>query len=408
MQHSHEVFENKAFRRTHSSIHAIPIEGDGSGHTRSRRHFLAMIVGTGFAGMSLLEKSIVRAALARSQAAGAPTNLFEIEKVAEGVYAALARPTAMINSNAAIFVNSNDVVVMDSHSKPSAAAALIAQIGKEITPKPVRYVVNSHFHWDHMQGNSAYRSLFPGVEFVASEATRRLMAQEGEKRLKSSLTELAGSIDQNKQKLGKAKSAGEKAFYQKLLTEQEAYAKEMAKFKLELPTVTVGQTPVVHDKAHTLHFAFAGRAHTEGDVVIFCPEKKVIATGDMVHGFFPYIGDGYPREWPKTIDVVGKYAFDSLIGGHGPVHRDRIRFKHMRDYIEELTARVAEGKKAGKGIAELQKTISLSSLRSLQTDNYASMIQDALTKFTPVLGKASLESDLQSNIKDVFNTIDKA
>src|SRR5881409_3442735 len=104
MQHSHEILENNPLKRTSSSIHAIPIESDGSGHGRSRRNFLALIVGTGFAGMSLLEKSIVRAALARSQAAGAPTNLFEIEKVAEGIYAALARPTAMINSNAAIFV----------------------------------------------------------------------------------------------------------------------------------------------------------------------------------------------------------------------------------------------------------------------------------------------------------------
>jgi glyoxylase-like metal-dependent hydrolase (beta-lactamase superfamily II) len=183
----------------------------------------------------------------------------------------------------------------------------------------------------------------------------------------------------------------------------------MAGFRLDLPTVTVGQTMVLHDRAHTLHFAFCGRAHTEGDVVIFCPEKKVVATGDMVHGFLPYAGDGYPREWPKTIDVVGKFAFQHVIGGHGPVHHDRIRFQHMRDYIEELTAKVAEGKKSGKNVAELQKTLTEASFRSLQTDGYAALVREALAKFTPVFGgSASLADGIRDNIKDVYNTLDKA
>ena len=82
----------------------------------------------------------------------------EALKVAEGVYAALAKPQVLTNCNAAIFVNSQDVLVVDAHSKPSAAAALIAQIKKDITTKPVRYLVNSHFHWDHTQGNAAYKA----------------------------------------------------------------------------------------------------------------------------------------------------------------------------------------------------------------------------------------------------------
>ena len=378
-------------------------------HVHSRRDFLALITGVGLAGMTALERGFARAALARAQSRGAATNLFDIEKVAEGVYAALARPAAMINSNAAIFVNANDVVVMDTHSKPSAAAALIAQIRKDITSKPVRYVVNSHFHWDHMQGNSAYREAFPKVEFLATEATRRLMAQESGSRLKASLRDLPAAIEQTRKNIETAKKPEEKAFHQKLLAEQEAYAREMAGFRLELPTVTVGQTLVLHDKTHTLHFAFCGRAHTEGDIVIFCPEKKVVATGDMVHGFLPYAGDGYPREWPKTIDVVGKFAFQHVIGGHGPVHHDRIRFQHMRDYIEDLTAKVAEGKKSGKNLAELQKTLTEASFRSLQTDGYAALIREALAKFTPVVGgAASLADGIRDNIKDVYNTLDKA
>ena len=98
------------------------------------------------AGASIIEEAFFRASWARAQAPGASTSLFKIEKVADGVFAALARPQVLTNCNAAIFVNSQDVLVVDAHSKPSAAAALIAQIKKEITTKPVRYLVNTHFH----------------------------------------------------------------------------------------------------------------------------------------------------------------------------------------------------------------------------------------------------------------------
>ena len=102
---------------------------------------------------------------------------------------------AEINCNAAIFVRSTDVLVVDSHSKPSAAASLIAQIRKEVTPRPVRYVVNSHFHWDHTQGNHAYRDEENKIDFIASEPTKQLMSDLAEKRLKESLDAVPQQID---------------------------------------------------------------------------------------------------------------------------------------------------------------------------------------------------------------------
>jgi len=115
-----------------------------------------------------LEEAVVSAARARAQAFGGPKVLFEIEQVADGVYAATARPVAVLNCNAGIFVNTNDVLVVDAHSKPSAAAALVTQIRREVTPKPVRYIVNTHFHWDHVQGLAAYRSLKPSPQLLAA------------------------------------------------------------------------------------------------------------------------------------------------------------------------------------------------------------------------------------------------
>src|SRR5215472_6701996 len=113
------------------------IRAYSQGHHASRRDFFQILAGSTLGGASILELAFHRAAWARAMAPGGDTQLFDIEKVAEGVFLAKARPQALINSNAAIFVNSADVLVVDAHSKPSAAASLIAQIKKDITAKPV-------------------------------------------------------------------------------------------------------------------------------------------------------------------------------------------------------------------------------------------------------------------------------
>ena len=79
-------------------------------------------------------------------------DLFEIKPVADGVYAAIAKPRYRVNSNTVIILLGDGVLVVDANSTPSAARSLIEQI-KKLTPSPVKYVVNTHFHWDHSQGN---------------------------------------------------------------------------------------------------------------------------------------------------------------------------------------------------------------------------------------------------------------
>ena len=376
----------------------------------TRRDFFSQLFGGALAGASVLELGFFRAALARAQAPAASTQLFDIEKVADGVYLAVARAQATINSNAAIFVQSQDVLVVDSHSKPSAAASLVAQIKKEVTPKPVRYVVNSHFHWDHVQGNAAYRAGGGRVDFVASEPTKDMMQKEVRARIKVQVEQtLPAQIADLRARMGKATSAAERSFCQDQIRQMESYIAEMAKFQLELPTITFAKSHVIKDPAHELHIEFHGRAHTPGDVVVFCPQKRVAATGDMIHGFLPFIDDGYPRLWPKTIDTVGQLAFDKILPGHGPLHPNKERMVNMRNYIEELTARVTDGKKAGRSLAELQKTITVASLKSLQSNGYAQYLAANLYKYFPNFGPAApLQNDVNLNIAATYQNLDRA
>jgi len=378
-------------------------------HHATRRDFFHQVLGGALAGASVLELGFFRAAVARAQAPATDTRLFDIQKVADGVYCALAHPQALTNCNAAIFVNSQDVLVVDAHSKPSAAASLIAQIKKEVTTKPVRYLVNTHFHWDHSQGDAAYRATGAKVEIIASETTKQLMVQNGRNRLKESLDGVPKIIDGLRARMAKAQSPADRQFYADQIRLAEAYQAEMKNYSLELPDIAFAKSHVIKDSAHDLHIEFHGRAHTAGDVVVFCPQKSSVATGDVIIGFLPNIADGYPREWPATINSVAQLAADRILPGHGLVQTNHDRLTQMRNYIEELTAMVETGKKAGKPLAELQKSITPSSLKTLQANGYGSYVDDNLKRFSVYLGsRTALEDRLRANIDAIYNNLDRA
>jgi cyclase len=341
----------------------------------SRRGFLRATLGSCWTGAALLEQSVFRANLARAQATPDMPSLFDIQKVADGAYAAIAKRTAVLNCNAAIFENSEDLLIVDTHSKPSAVVSLIAQLQREVSKKPVRYVVNSHFHWDHSQGASAYKQANPQAHVIASEATRRLLSENGAVRLKQSVEQMRATLEATEKQRGSSKDPAEIRRLSDQAAGIRSYIAEMNNYRPELPDVTFDRELILHDKGRELHIAFRGRAHTSGDVVVFCPQAKVVATGDMIHSSLPFIADGYPSEWPVTMRSVADLPFDHVIGGHGRVQHGKDILRGMAAYIEEITAAVARDK--GRPLAELQAAITPGKLRSLAGEYGQYLVQNS-------------------------------
>jgi len=379
-------------------------------HSTSRRDFLRLLMGGTLAGASVVELAWHRAAWARATAAPADDKLFDLEKAADGVYFAKARPQAMINCNGAVFVRSKDVVVVDAHSKPSAAAALVAQIRRELTDKPVRYVINTHFHWDHTQGDHAYRQTGGKVDFIATNATKQLMSELAIARMKASLEEVPQQIDKMEQRAAHSNSAAEKAFCAEQIRQMQSYQAELKDYPLELPTITFDDSYLLRDPVFDLHLEFHGHAHTAGDVFVFCPQQRALATGDASHGWLPNLGDGFPHAWPATIDNVMRADFKYVLGGHGPMQSDRVVMTNQRNYIEELTGKVEEGKKAGLTVAEMQERFTVASLRSLQSNQYAEFLAriqaSGHTRFSDA-DTPPLQDDVNGNIRDIFKNLDR-
>src|SRR3989441_10887570 len=186
--------------------------------------------------------------------------LFDIKPVADGVYAAIAKPAYKVNCNAAIIFLDDVVLVVDTHSKPSAARALIEQI-KKLTLKPVKFVVNTHFHWDHYQGNQAYPSSWPaGIEIISSEATRESIERRGVPRVKHEILTMPTEIEKQKADLAKATDPKQKATLQENLRQAEEYFSELKTIQMTLPSLTFDRSLIIHRKSRTVVVLWLGKA----------------------------------------------------------------------------------------------------------------------------------------------------
>jgi cyclase len=285
-------------------------------------------------------------------------DMFDIKPMADGVYAAIAKPAYKVNCNAAIILLGDSVLVVDTHSKPSAARALIEQI-KKLTDKPVRYVVNTHFHWDHYQGNQAYPSSWPaGIEIISSQATRENIEQRGIPRVKHEITTMPQEIAGLKADLDKATDSAQKVQIQSNLTQAEDYFAELKSMQVTLPTMTFDRSLILHRKLRTVEILWLGNAHTNGDVWVFLPKEKILICGDALHGWTPFMGDSYPYDWIRTLDAAEKLDFDQALGGHGDVMRGKAKFELWKQYFHDLMDETAAAYSAGASLEDAQKQVS--------------------------------------------------
>ena len=102
---------------------------------------------------------------------------------------------------------------------------------------------------------------------------------------------------------------------------------------------------------------FLGRGHTSGDVVAYLPKQRVVATGDLLHAWMPFMGDGYPPEWVATLDALDKLDFDHIIGGHGPV-KPKSHLRFFRNYLADLIDAVRGARGRGQTLEQAKTTVA--------------------------------------------------
>lgn len=287
--------------------------------------------------------------------AGGSDGLFEIKRVADGVYLALAAPVYKVNCNAAIVEHDDGLLVVDTHSKPSAATTLLQQL-RAVTTKPVRYVVNTHFHFDHWQGNEVYPNAYPNVEVITTDVTREALLRRGLGRIRDQTRTVPAEIARLKDELAAATVEEQRAQLRADLQQAEAYLDELQRLAPALPTIAFERTMRLIRKDREIELHHLGRAHTDGDLFVYLPKEKVVVTGDAVIGWTPFMGDGYPEEWVKTLQRLEQLDFAHMVMGHGDV-ADREWLRFFRGYIADLVEAVRREAAAGAALDEIKRRV---------------------------------------------------
>jgi glyoxylase-like metal-dependent hydrolase (beta-lactamase superfamily II) len=325
---------------------------------------------------------------------------FDLVQVADGVYAAIGRPEApmAIGANAAVIVNADDVLIVDTHYTPSAARALLAQV-RTLTDKPVQYVVNTHWHNDHTQGNEAYFNVFPGgVEFISHHATREDIERRAIPWVKEQLATLPEQLARGEELLAKGEDENgqplsEEARQQRRaqLDRQRRYLEELKQMQITLPTLTFESSLVLHKPDRTILILFFFRGHTRGDVVVFLPRERVLVAGDLITSQLPFPRDSYPAEWVKTLGGVAELKFDQIIPGHGPVQKDRKQLELITEVFASLVEQVRDAVWQGLSLEETRKVVNLEAFRERVTGGEARNDRNFDQRIAMAIERAYLE-----------------
>jgi glyoxylase-like metal-dependent hydrolase (beta-lactamase superfamily II) len=244
------------------------------------------------------------------------------EQLSEHAYAY----TAEGDPNTGIIIGDDAVLVADTQATPVMAQDVIRRI-REVTDKPIKYVLLTHYHAVRVLGASAYNA----EQIIASQDTYDLIVERGEQDMKSEIER-----------------------FPRLFNAVESVP------GLTWPTLTFQKKMTLWMGKLEVQILQLGRGHTKGDTVVWLPQEKTLLSGDLVeYGATPYAGDAYFQDWPATLDAIAALKPEKLVPGRGAALKTPQEVADglagTRAFISELYSKVKSGASEGKDLNAIYK-----------------------------------------------------
>ena len=235
--------------------------------------------------------------------------------------------TAEGDPNTGIIVGDDSVLVADTQATPAMAADVIRRI-REVTDKPIKYVVLTHYHAVRVLGASAYRP----QQIIASQDTYELIVERGQQ--------------------DKASEIGR---FPRLFRNVETVPDG-----LTWPSITFTGKMTLWLGKLEVQLLQLGRGHTKGDTVVWLPQERTLLSGDLIEfDATPYAGDAYFKAWPRTLDNLAALKPLAVVPGRGAAlttpQSIAKGFAGTRNFVAELYESVSQGAKAGKDLNTVYK-----------------------------------------------------
>lgn len=319
-----------------------------------------------------LPTAMVALTLASQAAAQDPLPPPRVVPLGHGVYV-LHNPRANESwpqSNTLVVIGGKKVLVVDANYLPGTAAADIDVI-RGLTAMPVSYLVNTHWHYDHTNGNCVYRARFPGLSIIAHPETRRLLRENSPRYLASVLapdSPVRRSVQNSTRvlaEMGDTGDSAERTVYQRRLEQRTLELNQIASVTTELPDRLVDRELSLNLGGRRVTIRHFGRGNTPGDLVVYLPEERIMATGDLVVSPVPYAYNSSPGSWISDLDSILALKPLIVVPGHGEIQRaDSMPYLlAVRGLLFEVVEKTREAYRAGKTVEEARSSIDFEPYR---------------------------------------------
>ena len=298
---------------------------------------------------------------------------FDVRKLCEGVYAVIRKdpPGLMVDANSVFIIDDDDVVVVDTSGAPETSRTVLTALRK-ITNKPVKYVVNTHWHDDHIRGNQVFRDAFPAAEFIGHADMRDYMPNQGAINRKQFLegappvvAQMRSLLEANKNFSGGLLTAEERESYTSDIKLAELALSGAADAPTVLPTMALQDRLTLYRGGRIIDIRHMGRGHTSGDIVVHLPKEGILITGDLAVWPVPLVGDpqSHIGDWASTLDKLIRLGANTIVPGHGPVMHDDSHLKLMSRMFESIKRQVDAALARGETLEQARKSVDLDEFR---------------------------------------------
>jgi cyclase len=280
----------------------------------------------------------------------ARANPFEYawQELAPGVWGAIRQDPFELpqEGNAVFVVTDQGVVLFDAGGSPAMGESIVAKV-RAVSDKPITHVILSHWHGDHMRGLQAIQAAFPQVQILAHPHARDFVAASQEKWLKrrvSMVPNIRKAVDnalaKSEDLSGRPLVTAEKAWLQKGLTITDQLDRENNRTAFVVPNATFEDHLTLYMGGKEVQFLHLGNAHTAGDIVMWLPQDRIVATGDIVTAPVPLMPSAYTKDYVGVLDQIKALGFKTLVPGHGLVERDSEYVDLLIDTIRTVSTQV--------------------------------------------------------------------
>ena len=293
----------------------------------------------------------------------------EWRELAHGVWVGV-RPVSYrspVMTNTTVVIGAKGVLVFDAAGFALQGERLVKKVA-ELTDKPITYIAISHWHGDHNLGDYAVLEKFPGAEVIAHEFTARYNASpNGEKATPRNLEEEG----EYRARVEKALATGVRSdgtpvtptmrkFYVELLEHYDFVNAEVARQQPVQPTRTMTDKLVVDLGGRTAELRHIAPGNTKGDMFLWLPEEKILATGDIVVSPTPYGFFSYPRSWAGVLRELKSFNAKYIVPGHGDIMTDTVYLDLLSETMDFVATEVDAAVKAGKSLDETRAAMDWS------------------------------------------------